>query len=53
MRELLESYYLDYFNNYLTVKSFAVDNQLTLGQASKVIELGRSINQDYANRVEK
>ena len=41
----LETLYLDYFNNYLTVDRFANDNGFTANEAIKVIDEGRKINQ--------
>jgi len=35
--------YLDYTNNFLTVRNFAEYHNLTENQAMKVIELGRDL----------
>lgn len=35
----------DYFNNYLTVAKFAEHHELTIKQATALIELGRSIHE--------
>lgn len=43
-RKKIELFYLDYFNNYLTVEKFAKDNNFTVLKANKLINLGRKIN---------
>ena len=40
LNQILREYYLDYFNNYLTIEKFAEHNELTLSEASNVISLG-------------
>ena len=44
----IESYYLDYYNNFITVASFADHYDLTIEEADILIDLGRMIN----NRVD-
>jgi hypothetical protein len=39
----LKDIYLDWVNNYISVTKFAYDNNLTLVQAKKLIELSREI----------
>ena len=39
-----ESLYLDYFNNYLTVKKLSLDYGITEKQANGCINFGRAIN---------
>ncbi len=43
-QEWIESMYLDYFNNFLTVDTFAEHYRLTLDQAIEIINKGRAIN---------
>lgn len=45
-QNMVESYYLDYVNNYLTIEGFASGNGITLESAKLIIELGRKINLD-------
>ena len=44
----LESYYLDYFNSFISVAAFADYYGLTTEEANILIDLGRMIN----NRVD-
>ena len=39
----LKDIYLDWVNNYISVTKFAYDNNLTLVQAKKLIELSREV----------
>jgi len=39
----LKDIYLDWVNNYISVTKFAYDNNLTLGQSKKLIELSRDV----------
>ena len=40
----LETMYLDYYNNYVTVQKFADDYNIDYKTAMKIIELGKIIN---------
>jgi len=42
-REKLECIYLDFFNDYLTIKHYANCNGLTEKQAKSIIDLSRSV----------
>jgi hypothetical protein len=42
-REHLINDYLDYVNNYLTIGKYAEHRGLTVYEASRLVELGRSI----------
>jgi len=44
--DYVEALYLDYFNNYLTVKKFASDYDFNIELANKIINNGRELN-DY------
>jgi len=46
MNTTLQTAFLDYFNNYLTVEKYAEHNQLTVEQAQKLIDLGREVHED-------
>ena len=43
-QEWIESMYLDYFNNFLTVDTFAEHYGLSMEQANEIINKGRAIN---------
>jgi len=40
----VESMYLDYFNNYLTIDKFAEHNQISWFSAKSIINKGKLIN---------
>ena len=40
----IETMYLDYFNNYLTIDKFAEHNQISWFSANSIINKGRLIN---------
>lgn len=40
----IETMYLDYFNNYLTIGKFAEHNQISWFSAKSIINKGRLIN---------
>ena len=42
----LEKMYLDYFNNFLTVRRFAEYYGISVKEANEIINLGRIINQN-------
>ncbi len=45
MREQIKAFFLDYFNNYLTVDKFAADNGLNRFEAITLIKMGRSFHE--------
>lgn len=49
MRNYLNTLYLDFFNNYLTIEKFAEHNLLDLETATKVLEAGRLVNSQGVN----
>lgn len=44
------SMYIDYVNNYLTVKKFAEDKGFTTKVAEHIINIGRTLNDDLAEK---
>ncbi len=44
----LQTAFLDYLNNYLTVERYAEHNGLTVEQAQQLIDLGKSVHEDIA-----
>ena len=45
--KFLQDIFLDWYNNYLTVELFAEHNELTINEATILIELGRSVSARY------
>jgi len=43
-RQKIEAYYLDWFNHWLTLKGFAEAHELTINQATRIINTGRKLN---------
>lgn len=43
LRNILQMYYLDYWNNYLTVDKFAEHHGLTKVQAESFLRLGKKV----------
>ena len=43
--KFLQDIFLDWINNYLTVEVFAEHNELTINEATILIELGRSVHE--------
>lgn len=41
MKQHLINFFLDYFNNYLTVTKMAEDYELTVDECKQLIEIGR------------
>lgn len=44
MRKYLNTIYLDFFNNYISVEKFAEYNLLDVETATKLLEAGRLVN---------
>ena len=47
----LQETYLDYLNNFLTVERFSEYYEITSEQGELLIELGRSIHEDYVQQI--
>ena len=45
--KFLQDIFLDWFNNYLSIELFAEHNELTINEATILIELGRSVHARY------
>lgn len=52
MRQILIDKYLNYLNNYLTVKKFAEHNEITVEHAVMIIGLGREYHEEYAKMMQ-
>lgn len=48
IKQGLIAIYLDYVNNYLTISKFAEDYSLTVDQARLVLQLGKSLHEEFA-----
>ena len=48
MLKLIESYYLDFVNNFITLSAFSEHHDITEQQASDIINLGRQFNERLA-----
>jgi hypothetical protein len=44
MRQKIESLYLSYFNDFLTVKKFSEYYGISVEKATRIINIGRKIN---------
>jgi adenine-specific DNA glycosylase len=51
MAKQLQTFYLDWVNNYLTVDKIAEHNEITVKDAELFIELGRSYHEEGLNNV--
>lgn len=45
--EYMRSLYLDYFNNYLTIEKFAIDNEISFHDAGLLISIGKELHHQY------
>jgi len=48
IREELKAFYLDYANNYLTVATWGLDNNLSEEDANQIINMGRKLHDEDA-----
>ncbi len=44
MKSKIEAYYLEYFNDFLTVDAFASYHHWSLARAGRIISIGRRLN---------
>lgn len=44
MKEKIETLYLEYFNDFLTVHAFADYHHMALEKAHRIIRIGRKLN---------
>jgi len=51
--QFLREMFLDYFNNYLTVALFAEHNELSVTEATSLIEMGRNLHEEYVELMKK
>lgn len=49
IKNILQTVYLDYLNNFITVAGFAEHYGLTTEQAEQVLDLGRTIHNERTN----
>lgn len=53
MRQILIDKFLDYFNNYLTIAKFAEHNELTIEDATALINMGKKYHEEYVALMKK
>jgi hypothetical protein len=46
LERTLQEYFLDFFNNYLSVEKFAEHNNLPYEDACQVLDIGKRIHED-------
>ena len=42
-REVIQLMFLDYFNNYISIEKFSIDNDLSIQEAKLLIKLGQKV----------
>lgn len=42
-RKSIQEMFLDYFNNYISIEKFAIDNELSIEEAKLLIKLGQKV----------
>ena len=42
-REVIQEMFLDYFNNYISIEKFSIDNDLSIQEAKLLIKLGQKV----------
>ena len=53
VNKTLRDIFLDWTNNYLSLKGFASSNQMTVGEAKSILEVGKSLHEKYVEEVVK
>ena len=53
INKTLRDIFLDWTNNYLSLKGFASSNQMTVGEAKSILEVGKSLHEKYVEEVVK
>ena len=42
-RKSIQEMFLDYFNNYISIEKFAINNELSIEEAKLLIKLGQKV----------
>ena len=42
-RKSIQEMFLDYFNNYISIEKFSIDNDLSIQEAKLLIKLGQKV----------
>ena len=50
MKEYLSNQYLDFVNNFLTIKGFALHHDMSESQARIVLDLGKQFHEERVER---
>jgi len=53
MNKQIREFYLDWFNNYLTVEKMAEHHELDVAHARTLIDMGRDAHQKYVDEVKR
>lgn len=53
VNKTLRDIFLDWTNNYLSLKGFASSNEMTVGEAKSILEVGKSLHEKYVEEVVK
>lgn len=53
MKQALADFYLDYLNNYLTREKFAEDQQMTVEDATALLNLGRKYHEEQVQNLKE
>ena len=53
INKTLRDIFLDWTNNYLSLKGFASSNEMTVGEAKSILEVGKSLHEKYVEEVVK
>lgn len=52
-QDQIESFYLEYFNNFLTIDRFAEYYNFTRYEASRILDIGKEINHNKNEEITK
>ena len=53
INKTLRDIFLDWTNNYLSLKGFASSNEMTVREAKSILEVGKSLHEKYVEEVVK
>ena len=53
VNKTLRDIFLDWTNNYLSLKGFASSNEMTVREAKSILEVGKSLHEKYVEEVVK
>tara|TARA_B100000768_G_C11236941_1_gene357676 strand:+ start:190 stop:417 length:228 start_codon:yes stop_codon:yes gene_type:complete len=53
INKTIRDIFLDWTNNHLSLKGFANSNEMTIGEARSILEVGKSLHEKYVEEVVK